>query len=130
MLSPAQYKALKAWPDGGQRKDDFDYVIRNYGVPACIDRRVIAYGKPGTIVEARGNYIGIHLDGDPTDVVRNYHPTDGIIYLGSGVFKDQCEAEALLGELRRKVNSIETHGESDALLGDVFAILDELEARL
>ena len=124
MLTDAQYRALKAWPDGGQRKNDFDYVIRNYGVPACIDRRVIAYGKPGTIVEARGNYIGIHLDGDPSDVVRNYHPTDGIIYLGPGIFKDQCEA--LLGEIRKEVDKF-----SDFISnGTVYFILDELEAKL
>ena len=41
---------IEAVVDGGQRKNDFDYVIRNYGVPACIERRVIVYGKPGTIV--------------------------------------------------------------------------------
>lgn len=120
--------------DGGQRKNDFDYVIRNYGVPACIDRRVIAYGKPGTIVEARGNYIGIHLDGDPSGVALNYHPTDGIIYLGPGIFKDQCEA--LLGEIRKELNKADTFLGSEwgvddcVLMHTVLDILDEMEAKL
>jgi len=41
-----------------------EYVAQYYGVPACIGRRVIAYGKPGIIAEDRGNYIGILLDSD------------------------------------------------------------------
>lgn len=58
-----------------------EYVARYYGVPACIGRRVIAYGKPGIIAEDRGNYIGILLDSDKPGNVNNYHPTDGIQYL-------------------------------------------------
>jgi len=50
-------------------------------VPACIGRRVIAYGKPGIIAEDRGHYIGILLDCDKPGRVNNYHPTDGIEYL-------------------------------------------------
>lgn len=58
-----------------------EYVQQYYGVPACIGRRVIAYGKPGIIAEDRGNYIGILLDSDKPGNVNNYHPTDGIVYL-------------------------------------------------
>ena len=58
-----------------------EYVRRSYGVPACIGRRVIAYGKPGIIAEDRGHYIGILLDQDKPGSVNNYHPTEGIEYL-------------------------------------------------
>lgn len=58
-----------------------EYVQNTYGVPACIGRRVIAYGKPGVIAEDRGNYIGILLDSDKPGRVNNYHPVDGIEYL-------------------------------------------------
>lgn len=61
-----------------------EYVREYYRVPACINRRVIAYGKPGMIVKDRGHYIGINLDEDKPGVVNNYHPTDGIEYLGMG----------------------------------------------
>ena len=61
--------------------NDFDYVREYYGVPACIGRRVIAYGKPGIVAEDRGNYIGILLDSDKPGNVNNYHPCDGIKYL-------------------------------------------------
>lgn len=38
------------------------YYVRNrYGVPACLGRRVSAYGEPGIITEDRGYYIGILL---------------------------------------------------------------------
>lgn len=49
------------------------YVQKHYGVPACIGRRIIASGKPGTIVEDRGHYIGVLLDGERR--VGNHHPT-------------------------------------------------------
>ena len=60
---------------------DCEYVRKYYGVPACIGRRVIAYGKPGIIAEDRGHYIGILLGCDKPGHVNNYHPTDGIEYL-------------------------------------------------
>lgn len=50
-----------------------EYVRQHYGVPACIGRRVLANGKPGTIVEDRGHYIGVMLDGERR--VGNHHPT-------------------------------------------------------
>ncbi|UVO09337.1 hypothetical protein LW347_05010 [Pectobacterium polonicum] len=58
----------------------FDYVNQHYGVNACVGRRVIAYGEPGTIVRDFGNYIGIVLDSAPHADPRRYHPTDGIKY--------------------------------------------------
>lgn len=61
-----------------------EYVRNYYGVPACIGRRVIVYGKPGIIAEDRGNYIGVNLDEDKPSRVSNYHPTDKVEYLGMG----------------------------------------------
>lgn len=56
------------------------YVQDYYKVPACIGRRVVAYGKAGTIVADRGHYIGVTLDSDSKCRVGNYHPIDGIVY--------------------------------------------------
>ncbi|BBH46937.1 hypothetical protein [Pseudomonas sp. KU43P] len=56
------------------------YVQQYYQVPACIGRRVIAYGKPGVIAADHGHYIGVVLDGDAKRQVRNHHPEDGIVY--------------------------------------------------
>ncbi|UFT95023.1 hypothetical protein [Pectobacterium carotovorum] len=58
----------------------FDYINHYYGVNACVGRRVIAYGHPGTIVRDFGQYIGVVLDDDPNSPPDRYHPTDGIIY--------------------------------------------------
>lgn len=57
------------------------YVQDYYGVPACIGRRVMAYGKPGIIAEDRGHHIGILLDSSKPGHVLPYHPVDGIEYL-------------------------------------------------
>lgn len=57
-----------------------EYVRQYYGVPACIGRRVVAYGKPGIIVKDCGHHIGIALDDDPKRRVGHYHPVDGIVY--------------------------------------------------
>ena len=56
------------------------YVQQHYGVPACIGRRVIAYGKPGTITSDFGHYVGIVLDDSAKRKPGRYHPTDGIVY--------------------------------------------------
>lgn len=60
--------------------DPYAYVRRTYGVPAYNGVRVIAYGKPGTIVkpQAPDHYVHILLDGEKHD--RPYHPTDDIEY--------------------------------------------------
>lgn len=65
----------------------FKYIRDHYGVPAEIGRRIVAYGKPGIITEDRGNYIGVTLDSDKPGTVNNYHPTDGIEYLGMGTVR-------------------------------------------
>lgn len=61
-----------------------DYIRSYYQVPAYIGRRVIVYGEPGIIAADRGNYIGVNLDKDKPGVIDNYHPTDGVEYLGMG----------------------------------------------
>lgn len=58
---------------------DYEYVRNRYQVPAEKGRRVVAYGKPGTIVRADGNYIKILIDGEK--LAGSYHPKDGIEYL-------------------------------------------------
>ena len=61
-----------------------DYVRNRYGVPAKRGKRVIANGKPGTIVAARGGHLCIRLDGEKH--TGRWHPTwemdygDGIDY--------------------------------------------------
>ena len=63
---------------------NFEYVNQYYGVPACIGRLVKVYGKPGIIIEDRGNYIGVNFDNDKPGHVLNAHPVDGVEYLGIG----------------------------------------------
>ncbi len=70
-----------------------EYVRDYYKVSACIGRRVMAYGKPGIIAEDRGHYIGVNLDTDKPGRVRNYHPTDGIEYLGMGTVRKLTRAQ-------------------------------------
>ncbi len=62
-----------------------EYVKEYYGVPAEIGMQVKAYGKHGVIAEDRGNYIGVLLDCDKPGNINNYHPVDGIEYLGTFV---------------------------------------------
>lgn len=61
--------------------NDFEYIRTHYNVPACIGRRVIVYGKPGTIVADRGHYIGVNFDSDKPSLVRSAHPTSEVVYL-------------------------------------------------
>lgn len=58
----------------------FEWINQHYGVNACVGRRVVAYGAPGTIVKAMGQYIGVVLDSAPDREPAPYHPTDGITY--------------------------------------------------
>jgi len=74
------------------------YVREYYGVPACIGRRVIAYGKPGIIAEDRGNYIGINLDCDKPGVVNNYHPCDSIEYGEMGKIRPMTRSQRKYAE--------------------------------
>lgn len=71
-----------------------EYVQNYYGVPACIGRRVICYGKPGIITEDRGHYIGVTLDTDKPGTVNNYHPVDGIEYGEMGKIRKMTPSQA------------------------------------
>jgi len=59
----------------------FEYVCRTYQVPACVGRRVMVHGKPGTIVEDRGHHIGVNFDADKPGRVSPCHPTSEVRYL-------------------------------------------------
>ena len=69
------------------------YVRQNYGVPACIGRRVIVYGKPGVIAADRGHYIGVNFDADKPGMIRNAHPTSEVEYLGMGAVRPMTRAQ-------------------------------------
>jgi len=57
-----------------------EYVVEYYGVPACMGRRIMFRGKRGSIIEDRGNYIGVNFDKDKLGVIFNVHPTDDVEY--------------------------------------------------
>lgn len=56
-----------------------DYIRVAYDVPAKRGGRVIADGKPGTIVGFQGQYLRIRLDGEKA--VQSWHPTWHMEYL-------------------------------------------------
>lgn len=57
----------------------FEFVRKNYGVPAQIGRRVICEGETGTIVKDCGHYIGVILDSLPGRI-QLFHPTWRVTY--------------------------------------------------
>lgn len=59
----------------------FDYIRRQYKVPARRGGRVLFKGQPGVITSARGCYIRVRLDGEKRSGI--YHPTWEMVYLGS-----------------------------------------------
>ena len=59
----------------------FDYVNKTYGVNACVGRRVVVNGKPGTITEDRGHHIGVNFDADKPGRAMPCHPTWEVQYL-------------------------------------------------
>ena len=71
-----------------------EYVQKNYGVPACIGRRVEVCGKLGIIVADRGNHIGVTLDDDKPGEIGNYHPTWKIKYLDMGEIRRPTKSQA------------------------------------
>lgn len=56
-----------------------EYIREVYQVPAKKGGRVSAYGKPGTIIGARNQYLLIRLDEEKHS--NPYHPTHEIEYL-------------------------------------------------
>lgn len=62
----------------------FEYIKEYYNVPAEIGRRVTVNGRPGIIVEDKGNYIGVNFDHEKVTVVRSCHPEWEVVYGGIG----------------------------------------------
>lgn len=60
--------------------DCYDYVRKTYDVPAYVGRRVTVYGRPGTIVSARGDLHYIHVRFDDRRHSVPAHPTDKVEY--------------------------------------------------
>lgn len=73
---------------------DYQYVVDNYQVPACYGRLVIVNNKPGIIIEARGNYIGVNFDTDKPGIASNCHPTWEVIYGDIGKPRKATPAQA------------------------------------
>lgn len=69
------------------------YVRQHYGVPACIGRRVVVYGKPGIIAQDRGHHIGVNFDADKPGVIRPAHPTSDVQYLDTGTVRPMTRAQ-------------------------------------
>lgn len=71
-----------------------EYVRNRYGVPAKRGARVVADGKPGTIVAARGGHLRIRLDGERH--TGSWHPLwkmdygDGVDH--GGIYDGRVEA--------------------------------------
>lgn len=63
------------------------YIKKAYKVPADIGRRIIVNGVKGTIVEDRGNYLGVNFDSDQPGIIKNVHPTWKVEYIGMGIIR-------------------------------------------
>ena len=70
-----------------------EYVVNQYGVPACIGRRVIVSGKAGVIAEDRGHYIGINFDSDKARSICNAHPTSNVEYGEMGTIRKMTRSQ-------------------------------------
>lgn len=71
-----------------------EYVRENYGVPACIGRRITFRGKEGVIAKDRGHYIGVNFDEDKPGQICNVHPTDGVEYGEMGRIRKMTRSQA------------------------------------
>lgn len=58
------------------------YIRTHYRVPAKIGGRITFDGVAGTIVSARGQYLRVRMDNDPSRTIINLHPTWRVVYLG------------------------------------------------
>lgn len=72
----------------------FDYIRTYYNVPAELGRRVIANGEEGIICSERAGHIGINLDKDKPGVIKYYHPTWNMEYLGLGKIRKITKAQS------------------------------------
>jgi hypothetical protein len=53
--------------------DDMEYIREQYNVPAKQGMEVVAQGRDGMIVGARGGYLRINIEGEKN--VLSFHPT-------------------------------------------------------
>lgn len=58
----------------------FEHIIKHYGVPACIGRRVVVDNQPGIIASDEGHYIGVLFDSDKPNRISRCHPTWRVVY--------------------------------------------------
>lgn len=75
-----------------------EYAKTYYNVPADIGRRVIVNGKPGIIVEDRGNYIGVNFDSDKPNIISNCHPTWKVEYGEIGIIRKMTKSQKRYAE--------------------------------
>jgi len=72
---------------------DCEYVRENYGVEACIGRRVEVNGRLGVIAEDRGHHIGVLFDSDKPGNISPAHPTWEVKYLGMGKVRKMTRSQ-------------------------------------
>jgi len=73
--------------------NDFLYVQKFYGVPACLGRVVLVGGERGIITEDRGHHIGVNFDSDKPGLVRNCHPVHQVEYFGIGEIRKMSSGQ-------------------------------------
>jgi len=62
----------------------FDWINKNYGVNACVGRRVIVDGEPGVIVGAKNGHIIVNFDSHKASQRDFCHPTWRVEYKDMG----------------------------------------------
>lgn len=79
----------------------FEHIIKHYGVPACIGRRVVVDGQPGVIASDAGQYIGVLFDSDKPNRISNCHPTWNVVYEGIGKVRKMTASQKRYAEYVR-----------------------------
>lgn len=57
-----------------------EYIRNHYRAPAKVGGRITFDSAAGTIVSARGQYLRVRIDNDPSRTI-NIHPTWRVVYL-------------------------------------------------
>ena len=68
-------------------KTDFTYINKQYGVNACVGRRVVADGKNGVIVGSEGAHLVVNLDEEKPNSYTYWHPTWHMEYQEMGLIR-------------------------------------------
>ena len=71
----------------------FEYVIKAYGVLACLGRRVEVDGRPGIIAKDCGGHIGVNFDEDKPGFISYCHPTWRVKYLEIGTIRPTTKSQ-------------------------------------